>query len=150
MGHGHFAGRDLGAACAQTNGPAVRPLSLDEAWQVLEIVQSGIGGSAVSTLIDGTRRFDIAVRLAEPYRGACHHNLTAYRVKGSLAALDRLERHYSLDLGDAVINEYKLEFVCEDEDVDVLVAIIKRMAQTGGGASGWVYVVDVLRAEHIE
>jgi cobalt-zinc-cadmium resistance protein CzcA len=36
--------------------------------EVLEIVQSGIGGSAVSTLIDGTKRFDIAVRLAEPYR----------------------------------------------------------------------------------
>ncbi|MCL2160544.1 MAG: CusA/CzcA family heavy metal efflux RND transporter [Betaproteobacteria bacterium] len=35
---------------------------------VLEIVQSGIGGNAVSTVIDGTRRFDIAVRLAEPYR----------------------------------------------------------------------------------
>ncbi|QSI78183.1 efflux RND transporter permease subunit [Niveibacterium microcysteis] len=36
--------------------------------EVLEIVQSGIGGSAVSTLIDGTKRFDIAVRLAENYR----------------------------------------------------------------------------------
>jgi len=36
--------------------------------EVLEIVQSGIGGSAVSTLIDGTKRFDIAVRLAEHYR----------------------------------------------------------------------------------
>ncbi|WP_341677285.1 CusA/CzcA family heavy metal efflux RND transporter [Niveibacterium sp. SC-1] len=38
--------------------------------EVLEIVQSGIGGSAVSTLIDGTKRFDIAVRLAEPYRAS--------------------------------------------------------------------------------
>ncbi|MDR2880719.1 MAG: CusA/CzcA family heavy metal efflux RND transporter [Azoarcus sp.] len=35
---------------------------------VLEIVQSGIGGSTVSTVIDGTRRFDIAVRLAESHR----------------------------------------------------------------------------------
>jgi len=40
------------------------------AEDVLEIVQSGIGGSAVSTVIDGTRRFDIAVRLAEPYRAS--------------------------------------------------------------------------------
>lgn len=36
---------------------------------VLEVVQSGVGGSAVSTLIDGNRRFDISVRLAESFRG---------------------------------------------------------------------------------
>jgi cobalt-zinc-cadmium resistance protein CzcA len=30
---------------------------------ILELVQTGIGGKAVSTLIDGTRRFDIQVRL---------------------------------------------------------------------------------------
>jgi cobalt-zinc-cadmium resistance protein CzcA len=38
--------------------------------EILEIVQAGIGGETVSTLIDGTRRFDIAVRLAEPFRGS--------------------------------------------------------------------------------
>jgi cobalt-zinc-cadmium resistance protein CzcA len=36
--------------------------------EVLGIVQAGIGGEPVSTLIDGTRRFDIAVRLAESAR----------------------------------------------------------------------------------
>lgn len=35
---------------------------------ILEVVQSGIGGSTVSTLIDGTKRFDITVRLADAYR----------------------------------------------------------------------------------
>ncbi|MEX0958900.1 MAG: CusA/CzcA family heavy metal efflux RND transporter [Burkholderiales bacterium] len=35
---------------------------------VLEVVQSGIGGTAVSALIDGVRRFDISVRLQEPFR----------------------------------------------------------------------------------
>ena len=38
--------------------------------EILDVVQSGIGGSAVSTLIQGTRRFDIAVRLADDYRGS--------------------------------------------------------------------------------
>jgi cobalt-zinc-cadmium resistance protein CzcA len=38
--------------------------------EILEVVQSGVGGSTVSTLIDGTRRFDIAVRLAEEFRGS--------------------------------------------------------------------------------
>jgi nitrogen regulatory protein P-II 1 len=82
--------------------------------------------------------------------GARDHNLTAYQVKGSLRALDRLERHYSLDLGDAVIDEYKLELVCENEDVDALVAIIKQSAHTGSGTCGWIYVVDVLWAEQIQ
>ena len=35
---------------------------------ILEVVQAGIGGQAVSTLIDGTRRFDITVRLPETVR----------------------------------------------------------------------------------
>ena len=37
---------------------------------ILAIVQAGIGGETVSTLIDGTRRFDIAVRLADQYRSS--------------------------------------------------------------------------------
>ena len=31
--------------------------------EILEVVQAGIGGKAVSTLLDGARRFDIVVRL---------------------------------------------------------------------------------------
>ncbi len=94
-----------------------------------------------------------ALKESAPFKGhngAHRHNLTAYVVKGSLQALDGHEQHYSLDLGDAVIDEYKLEFVCEDTDVDDLVAIIKSAAHTGRGTCGWVYVVDVIRAEHIE
>jgi len=37
---------------------------------ILAVVQAGIGGEAVSTLIDGTRRFDIAVRLPEEFRNS--------------------------------------------------------------------------------
>lgn len=36
--------------------------------EILEVVKAGIGGEAVSTLIDGTKRFDIAVRLSEAFR----------------------------------------------------------------------------------
>jgi cobalt-zinc-cadmium resistance protein CzcA len=36
--------------------------------EILEVVQAGIGGAAVSTLIDGTKRFDIAVRLKDDFR----------------------------------------------------------------------------------
>jgi cobalt-zinc-cadmium resistance protein CzcA len=37
---------------------------------ILSVVQAGIGGETVSTLIEGTRRFDISVRLAEAYRNS--------------------------------------------------------------------------------
>lgn len=37
---------------------------------ILQVVQAGIGGETVSTLIDGTRRFDISVRLGEEHRAS--------------------------------------------------------------------------------
>ncbi|MCL2160545.1 MAG: P-II family nitrogen regulator [Betaproteobacteria bacterium] len=94
-----------------------------------------------------------ALKDSEPFAGsggASQHNLTAWQVKGSLSVLDEHDRCYSLELGDSVIDMYKLEFVCRDEDVDTLVAVIKEAAHTGGWNSGWVYVVDVLRVERIE
>ncbi|MET0218431.1 MAG: CusA/CzcA family heavy metal efflux RND transporter [Burkholderiales bacterium] len=36
--------------------------------EILEVVQAGIGGKAVSTLLDGARRFDIVVRLEREFR----------------------------------------------------------------------------------
>lgn len=71
------------------------------------------------------------------------HNLTVYMVKGSLLALDDAERHYSLDLGDEVVNEYKLELHCEGEHVDELVEVIRTSAHTGQTNSGWVYIIDI-------
>jgi len=74
------------------------------------------------------------------------HNLAIYLVKGSLLPLDDDERHYSLDLGDEVVNEYKLELLCEDADVDALLAAIAGAARTGQPQAGWITVVDVDRA----
>lgn len=74
------------------------------------------------------------------------HNLTVYMVKGSLVPLDAAERHYSVDLGDEVVNEYKLELHCSDEYVDELVEVIGRVAHTGQPGSGWIYVVEIAKA----
>ncbi|MFC6282126.1 MULTISPECIES: P-II family nitrogen regulator [Polaromonas] len=74
------------------------------------------------------------------------HNLTAYMVKGSLVPLDEGERRYSVDLGDEVIDEYKLELHCSEQHVDELVKLIVASARTGQANAGWVYVVDVLSA----
>ena len=78
--------------------------------------------------------------------GSGEHNLTAYMVKGSLKPLHEGERRYSIDLGDEVIDEYKLELHCADSQVDELVKIIVDSARTGQDNSGWVYTVDIVSA----
>jgi nitrogen regulatory protein P-II 1 len=82
-------------------------------------------------------------------RGDRRHNLAAYVVKGSLLPLDSRETHYSMDLGDEVVNEYKLELLCEDGEVDGLVSALLAAAHTGQPVAGWVTVSDLLRAEPI-
>ena len=78
--------------------------------------------------------------------GNNEHNRTAYMVKGSLVPLDEGERRFSVELGDEVIDEYKLELHCSEENVDELVKIIVAAARTGKSNSGWVYVVDIVAA----
>lgn len=78
--------------------------------------------------------------------GDDEHNLTAYMVKGSLVPLDEGERRFSVELGDEVINEYKLELHCSEDHVDELVKVIVASARTGRANSGWVYVMDVVSA----
>ncbi|MDZ5455684.1 MULTISPECIES: P-II family nitrogen regulator [Azohydromonas] len=74
------------------------------------------------------------------------HNLTVYVVKGSLVPIDEREKHYSIEIGDEVVNEYKLELLCEEPHVDELVAIIRQVGRTGQPRAGWVYVTDVQQA----
>ncbi|MGH6625610.1 MAG: P-II family nitrogen regulator [Burkholderiaceae bacterium] len=76
-------------------------------------------------------------------RGDRQHNLAVYVVKGSLLPLDSAERHYSVDLGAEVVNEFKLELLCEDGEVDALVDALVAAARTGQAVAGWVTVSDL-------
>ncbi|MFY9328436.1 MAG: CusA/CzcA family heavy metal efflux RND transporter [Georgfuchsia sp.] len=60
--------------------------------EILEVVQAGIGGKAVSTLIDGVRRFDIVVRLDEPFRDSLQAiaNIPIRTQNGALVPLSRV------------------------------------------------------------
>ena len=82
-------------------------------------------------------------------RGGRRHNLAVYIVKGSLLPLDSDEQHYSMDLGDEVVNEYKLELLCEDSEVEPLKAAITAAARTGQAVAGWITVIDVFSATPI-
>ena len=76
-------------------------------------------------------------------------NLAVYLVKGTLLPLDEWERQYSVELGDEVVNEYKLELLCEGEHVDELVGLIRQHGRTGQAMAGWVYVTEVEQASPI-
>ncbi|MFY9327212.1 MAG: CusA/CzcA family heavy metal efflux RND transporter [Georgfuchsia sp.] len=60
--------------------------------EILEVVQTGIGGKAVSTVIDGVRRFDIAVRLDAPFRDSLQAiaNIPIRTQDGALVPLSRV------------------------------------------------------------
>lgn len=73
-------------------------------------------------------------------------NLSVTPVQSLLKAVDANEQHYSIELAEAVIHESKLELICEDNQVDELVAIIARTARTGQAEAGWIYVADIVRA----
>lgn len=79
-------------------------------------------------------------------RSGRRHNLAVYIVKGSLLPLASDEPHYSMDLGDEVVNEYKLEMLCEDTEVDEIVAVVQASARTGQPVAGWITVTEVAQA----
>lgn len=79
-------------------------------------------------------------------RAGRRHNLAVYVVKGSIMPQDSGEQHYSMDLGDEVVNEYKLELLCEDGEVDEIVAAIQASARTGQAVAGWITVTEVVQA----
>ena len=80
--------------------------------------------------------------------GGCR-NLAVIPVKTLLKATDTSEQHYSIELAEAVVNESRLELICEDHQVDELVDIIGRTARTGQADAGWIYVTDIVSAAAI-
>lgn len=81
--------------------------------------------------------------------GDVAHGLAVYLVRSVVAPPDADDRHYSIDLGDEIVNEYKLELICEDAEVDALVAVIAEKAHTGREMAGWITVANLERAERI-
>lgn len=75
-----------------------------------------------------------------------YRNFSVIQVQSLLKAVDAKEQHYSIELAEPVINESKLELICEDHQVDELVAIIGRIACTGQAEAGWIYVSDIIQA----
>lgn len=81
-------------------------------------------------------------------RGAC--NLSVVDEAGSLQVIDSQEQSFSLELGEEVVNEVKLELVCEDESADEAVRIIQENGHAGQKIASWVCIIDVGEAYPID
>jgi cobalt-zinc-cadmium resistance protein CzcA len=93
--------------------------------EILEIVQSGIGGSSVSTLIEGTRRFDIAVRMADSARSspAAIAAIPIRTAEGALVPFSQVakietDEGYSFVRREALQRYAVLEMDVQGRDVD--------------------------------
>ena len=87
--------------------------------------------------------------LCEPGSSSGCHNITVAQVLRPLAGADPAQQHYSMELAEAVVAEYKLELVCGDDAVDALSDVIARAAHTGQAEGGWVFVSEIQRAVEI-
>lgn len=70
--------------------------------------------------------------------GCCH--VAVSQVQCVQSVLDATQQHYSVELGEPVVPQTRLELVCTDEAVDALVDLIVSTGHTGLACSGWVHV----------
>lgn len=70
-------------------------------------------------------------------------NINVVSIQSLLPAIDSREQRYSMDLGEAVIQEYKLELLCEDGEAERLAQAIAVAGSTGQEEAGWVYVTTI-------
>ena len=76
-------------------------------------------------------------------------HLAVTAVQGTLAPLDAGERHYSVELGLEVVNEFRLELHCDDHLVDEVVDAIRSAGGTGRRGAGCVLVADIVAVHPI-
>ena len=75
---------------------------------------------------------------------ACFRNLSVIDVQGLLRALDSKEQQYSVEIGQKVVTEVKLEVICENESrTTEAISLIRDNAKTGQPDAGWIYVSDI-------
>jgi len=96
--------------------------------------------SEVKAFIHRNRVADVVSAL----NSAGFRNITLVDVQGILKALSSREQSYSVDIGQKVLHEVKLEVVCDnDERTAVAVETIRQNARTGRPSAGWIYTTKI-------
>ena len=112
--------------------------------EILDVVQSGIGGKAVSTVIDGTKRFDIQVWLAAEFRNSVESigNIPIRTQSGALVPLSnvatiKLDEGYSFVRREQLQRYAVIQMDVKGRDVDSFVkeaaASIKQLVKLPEG-----------------
>ena len=77
-------------------------------------------------------------------------NISLADAQGMLSAINNQEQRYSIEIGQKVVNEVKVELVCETESrVADAVKVIRDNAQTGQPSAGWIYITEIKSAIEI-
>ena len=104
----------------------------------------------IKAFIHRNRVADVLHALKNSHFCAGRCNLSINDVTGTLQALDNREQNFSIELGENIITEVKLELICEDEHANEAVTVIRENAQTGQTLAGWIYMSDITDAIPIE
>lgn len=105
-------------------------------------IKAYVHSNRIADVIDAVEKSGLVANTDVP--GVRNINVTS--VHSLLKPLDGAERRYSVELGEAVISEVRLELICEDSQVDTLVALVERTARTGQSLAGWIVVTALERA----
>ena len=101
----------------------------------------------VKAFIDRTRVADVVNAL----NTAGFRNISVVDVQGTLKALSNHGEHYSIEIGQKVVQEVKLELVCDSETrVAEAVHLIRQNSKTGKPAAGWIYITEIQSAIEIQ
>jgi nitrogen regulatory protein P-II 1 len=96
--------------------------------------------SEVKAYVHRNRIADVVSALSS----AGFRNLCVVDVQGLLHALDKKEQQYSVEIGQKVITEVKLELVCDSESQTAqAVALIREYGKTGQPEAGWIYISEI-------
>jgi len=84
-----------------------------------------------------------AIDVVHALQAAGFTRLSAVDVMGLVTALDNKEQDYSTEIGTGVVTEVKVEVVCDNDQVQEAVRIIREQGATGQPESGWIYVSEI-------
>ena len=105
-----------------------------------------MNASEIKAYIHRNRVADVVNALTN----AGFNNLSVIDVQGLIEELDTKEPHYSVEIGQKVVTEVKLELVCENQTQTAeAVRIIREHGKTGQSSAGWIYVSEIQSAIEI-
>lgn len=100
----------------------------------------------ITALLHAHRMSDIVHAL----EAAGQRRLSIVHASGLLHASSTREQSYSVELGERVTQEIQLDVFCEDDELGVVLELIRRHGRTNPQNSGWIFVSAVEQGIPIE